>query len=63
MSRALWHESAGHCRLPAPVVLSALDMLEHRLDRGEWPTTPSDFAAEANPPPMLRPCIRGGSCR
>jgi pimeloyl-ACP methyl ester carboxylesterase len=62
MARGLWVEGAGHCRLPAPQVLSALELLEQRLDRGRWTPAPAGFTS-AQPAPMLRPCLRGGVCR
>lgn len=58
----LWVAGAGHCTFDTPTVLAALDHLVAKLDTGHWPTRPAGFVTYT-PPPMLRPCVRGGVCR
>lgn len=58
----LWTEGAGHCNFDTYAILAALKHLEARLDKGSWPERPEPFV-RYTPPPMLRPCIRGGYCR
>lgn len=62
MVQGLWHNGAGHCRLPAAQVLAAIDHLEARIDNGKWAARPPQFV-DHTPAPMLRPCTRGGKCR
>jgi hypothetical protein len=62
VSSALWVAGAGHCIFAPATILAALDHLEQRLARGRWPARPAGFVAYT-PPPMLRPCVRGGACR
>lgn len=59
---ALWVAGAGHCVFKPETVLASLHQLEARLDTGRWPTRPAGFV-DYTPPPMLRPCVRGGACR
>ena len=58
----LWTAGAGHCTFPTATVLAAIHHLEARLDTGGWPARSAPFVAYT-PPPMLRPCVRGGACR
>jgi pimeloyl-ACP methyl ester carboxylesterase len=58
----LWTAGAGHCTFPTATVLAAIHHLEARLDTGRWPARSAPFVAYT-PPPMLRPCVRGGACR
>jgi pimeloyl-ACP methyl ester carboxylesterase len=58
----LWLRQAGHCTFAPAQVTAAIGFLERRLDAGRWPARPAGFVAYA-PPPMLRPCRRGGACR
>jgi hypothetical protein len=60
--RSLWTRSAGHCRFSPQVVLAALNQMQTRLESGGWPKLDAQFVAHT-PAPMLRPCIRGESCR
>jgi len=60
--KGLWVRSAGHCRFGPEVIVSAIDQMGARLDSGRWPKPPAFFIRHT-PPPMLRPCIRGGQCR
>jgi hypothetical protein len=62
MVQGVWHNGAGHCRLPAAQVLAAIDHLEARIDNGKWAARPAQFV-DHTPAPMLRPCTRGGKCR
>lgn len=61
-AEALWVAGAGHCTFATGTMLAALDHLERRVARGRWPARPAGFVAHT-PPPMLRPCLRGGACR
>lgn len=61
-AEALWVAGAGHCTFAPATILGAIDHLEQRLSRGRWPARPAGFVAYT-PPPMLRPCVRGGACR
>jgi hypothetical protein len=60
--QALWVANAGHCTFDTPTVMASLTLLGERLDRGRWPKAPAPFVSYT-PPPMLRPCVRGGACR
>lgn len=60
--RSLWVRGAGHCRFTPQTVLASLRYLDTRLTRGRWPARPAGFV-DHTPPPMLRPCVRGGRCR
>lgn len=62
MVRGLWQNAAGHCRQPVEVAVTALHYLEARLDRGRWPKTPVSLVPHS-PAPMLRPCLRGRTCK
>jgi hypothetical protein len=61
MAGGLWLDAAGHCGFTTETVLTAIAHLEKRLDKGRWPNTPAGTIAFV-PPPMLRPCLRGGKC-
>jgi len=60
--RALWVANAGHCTFDTPTVMASVATLAGRLDTGRWPA-PSQHFVTYTPPPMLRPCVRGGRCR
>lgn len=60
--RALWLREAGHCGQKPEAVVTAIRYLDARITRGTWGTRPAPFVAYT-PPPMLRPCVRGGTCR
>jgi pimeloyl-ACP methyl ester carboxylesterase len=60
--RSLWVNQAGHCNFTAQTVVPAIRYLEARIANGRWPAQPAGFIAH-RPPPMLRPCVRGGRCR
>ncbi|MGF7146805.1 pimeloyl-ACP methyl ester carboxylesterase [Sphingomonas zeicaulis] len=61
-AESLWVRGAGHCNFDTPTVLAAIRHVEARIENGRWGARPSGFVAYT-PPPMLRPCIRGGKCR
>lgn len=58
----LWVVGAGHCTFDTPTVLASIGHLVAKLDSGRWPARPAGFVTYS-PPPMLRPCVRGGACR
>ena len=60
--RSLWVRQAGHCAFTPDTVLASIRHIEARLVRGRWPVRPDGFVTYT-PPPMLRPCVRGGLCR
>lgn len=60
--RALWLRAAGHCTQSPQAVLAAIRYVEARVTSGRWGARPAGFVAYT-PPPMLRPCVRGGKCR
>jgi hypothetical protein len=60
--KSLWVEQTGHCSFKPEVVLAGVDYLTQRLESGSWPAVPELFVRHV-PPPMLRPCFRGRSCR
>ncbi len=60
--RSLWVRGAGHCTFTPQTVLASLRYLDARLTQGRWPAQPAGFV-DHTPPPMLRPCVRGGRCR
>jgi pimeloyl-ACP methyl ester carboxylesterase len=60
--QSLWVREAGHCGFKSDVVLAGLRYMEARLESGRWPAKPAQFI-DHRPPPMLRPCVRGGACR
>ena len=60
--KSLWVNQAGHCNFTPETVLPAIRYLEARVAKGRWPAQPAVFVAH-QPPPMLRPCVRGGRCR
>jgi pimeloyl-ACP methyl ester carboxylesterase len=61
MANGLWLDAAGHCGQSKEAALAALAHLERRLDERRWPNPPAG-TIRYTPPPMLRPCIRGGTC-
>jgi pimeloyl-ACP methyl ester carboxylesterase len=60
--QSLWVREAGHCAFKPETVLASIRYLEARLDGGRWPARPAGFV-DHTPPPMLRPCVRGGRCK
>lgn len=62
MVQGLWVSQPGHCTFTPAQVLASIHHLEARLDHKAWPSRPAGFIAYT-PPPMLRPCLRGGKCR
>jgi hypothetical protein len=60
--KSLWLRSAGHCGFRPETVVATINYLDARLARGKWPAAPAAFVPYT-PPPMLRPCVRGGRCR
>ena len=60
--RSLWVRQAGHCTFTPDTVLASIRLIDARVARGTWPVTPTSFVTHT-PPPMLRPCVRGGRCR
>ncbi|AHE52359.1 alpha/beta hydrolase family protein [Sphingomonas sanxanigenens] len=61
-AESLWVRGAGHCGFDTPTVLAAIRHVEARIESGRWGARPAGFVAHT-PPPMLRPCVRGGTCR
>ena len=61
MASGLWLNAAGHCGMSVETAVTALGHLERRLDEGRWPNPPAGTVYHT-PPPMLRPCLRGGKC-
>ena len=61
-AESLWVRGAGHCSFDTPTVLAAIRHVEARIERGRWAVRPAGFVAYT-PPPMLRPCVRGGECK
>lgn len=62
MAHGLWLAQAGHCTFTPEQVLASVRHVEARLDSGRWPARPAGFV-DHRPPPLLRPCLRGGACR
>ena len=60
--QGLWVNQAGHCNFSRETLLAALRHLETRMNGKAWPARPAGFV-DHKPPPMLRPCVRGGQCR
>jgi pimeloyl-ACP methyl ester carboxylesterase len=60
--RSLYVRAAGHCSLTPQATLAAIRLLDRRLQSGRWDKAPAPFVAYT-PPPMLRPCVRGGACK
>ncbi|MDV3457103.1 alpha/beta fold hydrolase [Sphingomonas sp. HF-S4] len=60
--RSLYVRAAGHCTFTPEVTLAAIRHLDRRLQTGRWDKAPVQFTPYT-PPPMLRPCIRGGRCK
>jgi pimeloyl-ACP methyl ester carboxylesterase len=61
MVSGLWTAAAGHCTFPTSTIISSIAHLEGRLSGGQWPARHDGFVPWS-PPPMLRPCLRGGRC-
>jgi pimeloyl-ACP methyl ester carboxylesterase len=51
----LYVERPGHCTFTDDEMLTALDVLLERLDRGRWPRDAGSGFADYAPPPFLRP--------
>jgi pimeloyl-ACP methyl ester carboxylesterase len=60
--RALYVAGSGHCSFDTATVIDAIGMIEARIATQRWPRSPARFV-NYTPPPMLRPCVRGGACR
>jgi pimeloyl-ACP methyl ester carboxylesterase len=60
--KSLWVRQAGHCGFAPEQVLASIRYVDARLISGKWGAMPTGFIAHT-PPPMLRPCVRGGRCR
>lgn len=60
--RSLFVRGAGHCTFKADVVVASVRYLDQRLQTGRWQNAPAPFVSYT-PPPMLRPCVRGGRCK
>lgn len=60
--RALYVAGSGHCSFDAATIADAIATIETRIASRHWPKSPARFVAYT-PPPMLRPCLRGGACR
>jgi pimeloyl-ACP methyl ester carboxylesterase len=53
--KQLYVERPGHCTFTDDEMLSALDVLLDRLDRGRWPRVSGSTFADFEPSPFLRP--------
>jgi hypothetical protein len=53
--KQLYVERPGHCTFTDDEMLSALDVLLERLDRGRWPRVSHRTFPDYEPPPFLRP--------
>jgi pimeloyl-ACP methyl ester carboxylesterase len=62
MFSTLWLAQAGHCGFGAEVLVASLRQLEKRIDAGQWDNPATGFVPH-RPAPMLRPCVKGRSCR
>ncbi len=57
--RSLYVAAPGHCTFDNDTVLAAIKLIEARIATRRWPQLPARFVPYT-PPPMLRPCVRGG---
>jgi pimeloyl-ACP methyl ester carboxylesterase len=53
--KQLYLDRPGHCAFTDDEILSALDVLIERLDRGRWPKAAGSAFTDYEPPPFLRP--------
>ncbi len=53
--KQLWLDRPGHCGFTDDETLTALDLLEDRLDHGRWPHRAGPAFTRYEPPPFLRP--------
>ena len=53
--KQLWVDRPGHCGFTDEETLTALDVLEDRLDHGRWPHRAGPAFTRYEPPPFLRP--------
>jgi pimeloyl-ACP methyl ester carboxylesterase len=60
--KSLYVRGAGHCSFAPELTLAAIRYLDARLAAGRWSPAPATLIAYT-PPPMLRPCVRGGKCK
>lgn len=60
--KSLYVNAAGHCTFDTATLLATITYLDRRIDSGKWGATPAVFAPHT-PAPMLRPCVRGGTCK
>ncbi|MEG3179613.1 alpha/beta hydrolase family protein [Sphingomonas sp. LT1P40] len=60
--KSLYVNGAGHCTFDTATTLATIRYLDQRIANGKWPATPAVFVAHM-PAPMLRPCVRGGTCK
>lgn len=60
--KSLYVKAAGHCAFDTATVLATIRYLDQRIATGKWGAVPAIFTPHT-PAPMLRPCVRGGTCR
>lgn len=60
--KSAYVRGAGHCTFTPATTLASIRYLDARLARGRWEPAPTAFVS-FTPPPMLRPCVRGGVCK
>jgi len=60
--RSAYVRGAGHCTFTPQLTLAAIRYLDERLGSRHWAKAPAAFIGYT-PPPMLRPCVRGGRCK
>ena len=60
--KSAYVRGAGHCTFTPATTLESIRYLDARLARGRWEPEPTAFVSYT-PPPMLRPCVRGGVCK
>ena len=60
--KSAYVRGAGHCTFTPATTLASIRYLDARLARGRWEPAPTAFVSYT-PPPMLRPCVRGGVCK
>jgi pimeloyl-ACP methyl ester carboxylesterase len=60
--KSLYVAGAGHCTFDTPTIVDAIGLVDSRLRSAKWPLAPTRFVPYT-PPPMLRKCVRGDSCK
>jgi len=60
--KSAYVRGAGHCSFTPATTLASIRYLDARLTQGRWGPAPTAFMSYT-PPPMLRPCVRGGVCK